>query len=265
MRLDLEQSFLMTLLRLNSVATRHRVSPYPLISLEAALDIINREIESLPIHRHLVTPELSGHVLAEDVYAQQDVPSRATTNVDGYALRSTDPPGVYKVVTPQTHRLNDPLPLGSIYRINTGAPLPVGTDAVIMVEDTTLVSSDLSGEESEVETHAKILLGENVRSPGSDLTNGDLVLEKGQRILASGGEIGTLAFVGRKEPVVAILSTGDELADIQSPDTSSSEGWTGVWDTNRPSLQAALEGFGYKTVDLGIVNDRWSNASKSPP
>ncbi len=68
-----------------------------------------------------------------------------------------------------------------------------------MVEDTALVSTDASGEEAVVQTLAQVAPGENLRSPGSDVRKGDLVLEKGQRLLASGGEIGTLAFVGRKE------------------------------------------------------------------
>ncbi|KAF4575201.1 hypothetical protein EYR40_005063 [Pleurotus pulmonarius] len=246
----------------DAVSTRHRVSPYPLISLEQALDLISQEVRALPVQRCRVSPGLKGHILAENVYAPQDVPIRETTNVDGYALRSSDPPGFYKVCTPASHRLNDTVPSGVIYRINTGAPLPNGTDAVIMVEDTALVSTDASGEEAEVQTLAQVAPGENLRSPGSDVRKGDLVLEKGQRLLASGGEIGTLAFVGRKEvevyqkPVIALLSTGDEITDIQSSESiSSSDSWKGIWDTNRPSLQAALEGLGYSVIDLGIVTD----------
>lgn len=73
-----------------------------------------------------------------------------------------------------------------------------------MVEDTRLVSSHtdengIDGEEKEVETLAKVPAGENVRKPGSDVRKGDLVLQAGERIFSSGGEIGTLAFVGRKE------------------------------------------------------------------
>ena len=59
-----------------------------------------------------------------------------------------------------------------------------------------------------------------------------------------------------KRPVVAILSTGNELMDLQDPVALPGDGWGGIWDTNRPSLQAALEGFGYEVVDLGIVADR---------
>lgn len=181
---------------------------------------------------------------------------------------ATDPPAVYQVVSSRNHPIDQPFPSGIIYRINTGGPLPVGTDTVIMVEDTKLVSSfeatdnELEGEENEVETLVTVPRGENVRSPGSDVRKGDLVLQKGERILSNGGEIGTLAFVGRREtlvykkPIVAILSTGNEIVDLQAHTTTQEAEWGGIFDTNRPSLRAALEGLGYSVIDLGIVPDK---------
>ncbi|KAJ7066192.1 molybdenum cofactor biosynthesis protein [Mycena amicta] len=241
-------------------SARHRISPYPLISLEEALKAIQEKIGPLGTQRKLVTQALRGHVLAEDVYAPQNVPSTSTTSVDGYALRSSDHPGMYNVLISSTHTISNPLPAGSIYRINTGGPLPAGTDTVIMVEDTRLVSA-VDGEEKEVECLVQVPVGENVRAPGSDVRKGDLVLQKGDIISSGGGEIGTLTFVGRgdvevyKRPVVAILSTGNELLDLQNPRSLSGDDWGGIWDTNRPSLHAALEGLGYEVVDLGIVAD----------
>ncbi|KAG2073679.1 hypothetical protein BDR04DRAFT_1094696 [Suillus decipiens] len=248
------------------VHARHRVSPYPQISLEDALNMIGNEIQPLGVMSLPVTPALAGNILGEDVYAPQDVPSSKTTNVDGYALRSSDPPGTYKVLTSRTHALADILPEGSIFRINTGGPLPEGTDAVIMVEDTELLSTvkDANGqdaEEKEVKTLAQVPPSDNTRAPGSDVHKGDLVLQRGEVLTSLGGEVGTLTFVGRKEvkvhrkPVVAILSTGNELLDLQSPNPLPNDGWGGIWDTNRPSLRAALEGMGYNVVDLGIVPD----------
>lgn len=67
-----------------------------------------------------------------------------------------------------------------------------------------------------------------------------------------------------RKPTVAILSTGNELLDLQAPPHTAGtaveekDGWGGIWDTNRPSLQAALEGMGYDVVDLGIVADELS-------
>ncbi|CDO73824.1 hypothetical protein BN946_scf185015.g153 [Trametes cinnabarina] len=269
------------------VHTRLRESPFPLVSVAEAFLTILKETKALNIYEHGVTPDLRGHVIAEDVYALHNVPLSPSTNVDGYALRcknffsrdallrtsadmilakATDPPGIYKVLTSRTHALSTPLPPGAVFRVNTGGPLPVGADAVIMVEDTRLHSTQRSPsgeefEEDEIETLAQVEPWENVREPGSDVRRGELVLERGTIVNAAGGEIGTLVFVGRtkvnviRKPVVALLSTGNELLDVQSPHPLPGDGWGGVWDTNRPSLQAALEGLGYQVIDLGIVPD----------
>ena len=163
-----------------------------------------------------VTDELRGYILAEDITASHQLPMTLTTNVDGYAVDSKAiGEGVYPVLTAATYPLqkakasilNTPLPQGHIYRINTGAPLPVGTDAVIMVEDTELVESDeTTNDEKQVRLLAVVPSGENVRQPGSDVKAGERVLEKGTRVSEIGGEIGTLAFVGRKK----VGSTSDE-------------------------------------------------------
>lgn len=58
---------------------------------------------------------------------------------------------------------------------------------------------------------------------------------------------------------MAILSTGNEITDLHSPGTPINDDWRGIWDTNRPSLQAALEGFGYEVIDLGVVPDELSH------
>jgi gephyrin len=109
------------------------------------------------------------------------------------------------VLTPQTFALSSgkPIPDDFIYRINTGSPLPAGTDAVVMVEDTELfraipasVSNHAVEEEAEVKLLVGVKPGENVRHPGSDVRKDDMVLEQGTLLTSLGGEIGTLAFVG---------------------------------------------------------------------
>ena len=60
-----------------------------------------------------------------------------------------------------------------------------------------------------------------------------------------------------RKPVVAILSTGNEIVDLHASQKTSSESWGGIWDTNRPSLQTALEGLGYRVLDLGIAHDEF--------
>lgn len=121
---------------------------------------------------------------------------------------ATDPPGVYKVLTTN---LAQPLPPGSVFRVNTGAPIPPGADAVIMVEDTVIKATHKNREgadleEAEIQTLAQIPKGENVRFPGSDVKAGDLVLSEDTILDGLGGDVGTLAFVGKKE-VRALQST----------------------------------------------------------
>lgn len=114
---------------------------------------------------------------------------------------ATYPPGVYKVLTTN---LTKPLPEGTVFRVNTGGPIPPGADAVIMVEDT-VVRSTYTGangcdpEEAEIETLAQIPMGENIRFPGSDVKADDLVFSEGAILDGLGGDVGMLAFIGKKQ------------------------------------------------------------------
>ncbi|SJX66495.1 related to Gephyrin [Sporisorium reilianum f. sp. reilianum] len=242
---------------------RHRSSPYPLLELDAALSLIAQHTPtpsatvSLPIGTSLI-----GHVLAEDVLAPTDLPPGATTNVDGYAVHaSTTPAGEYAVVTLAQLQTRPRLQSGEILRINTGQGLPAGTDAVVMVEDTQVVEAR-AGEEVRVRVLAQVDVGENVRARGSDVRAHQVVLRRGTTISALGGEIGTLAFLGRstatvyRKPTIAVLSTGNELVDPTPASSARAADWGfTVFDANRPSLSAAITGLGYTVVDLGIIPD----------
>lgn len=260
-----------------SSTLRARQSPYPILPLDKALSLNNEhtplatEIVTVPVDERLV-----GHVLAQDVSATADLPPGNTTNVDGYAVdAASTPPGKYKVVTAsvlasrvdESQRQDASTSLlnpGEVCRVNTGQGLPAGTDGVVMVEDTALLSTTDQDEEDEIEILAQIDPLENVRRMGSDVRAGMLVLPAGTTISALGGEIGTLAFLGKakvsvyKKPKVALLSTGDELRDLkEDADTNGGkEAWGfKVYDANRPGLRAAIEGMGLEVVDLGILGD----------
>lgn len=226
--------------------------------MQEALDIIIKETHINEAVDLPVTSELRGYTLASDVQAPRALPPRPTTNVDGYALRAAEcPPGPYKVVTKESDYHGK-----CVFRINTGQALPHEADSVLMVEDTDLLEQD-DGEERVIQVKAQIDAGENVRKAGSDVTQGQWVLAKGTRVGELGGEIGTLAFLGyskisvHRKPRVAILSTGNELYDAAgSPQDTASDAWGfRVYDSNRPSLSAALHGAGYDVVDLGITGD----------
>jgi gephyrin len=130
-----------------------------------------------------------------------------------------------------------------------------------MVEDTILRSITEDGkEEGEVEILADGMQeGENVREVGSDVTQGEIVLRKGDVVSTVGGEIGLLASVGRgvvkvyNKVTVGVLSTGDEVVDHL---TQRELGLGEIWDSNRPALLTAVKAQGFPTVDLGIARDK---------
>jgi gephyrin len=109
-----------------------------MITLSEAISLVLRH-SSNPLGEvlHRVDHTLRNHILAEDVFAQSDIPATRTTNVDGYAVvAGSTPEGVYKV----DKAANGMVP-GEVVRVNTGGPLPDGADAVVMVEDTELKTS----------------------------------------------------------------------------------------------------------------------------
>lgn len=261
---------------------RSRQSPYPILALDEALALIDEHTPKatrrvvLPVDENLV-----GYVLAQDVKASLDLPVGNTTNVDGYAVSvKNTPPGDYAVVTASELAQRQPddddktgtvIQPGEVCRVNTGQALPAGTDGVVMVEDTRLLSTstDASGQEQEsrIEILAQIDPLENVRKRGSDVRAGQIVLTAGTLISALGGEIGTLAFLGvekvsvYQKPKVAILSTGDELRELHNNSGEKHqhqrrEAWGfKVYDANRPGLKAAVRGQGLDVIDLGILGD----------
>ncbi|KAL8946656.1 MAG: hypothetical protein Q9222_006978 [Ikaeria aurantiellina] len=246
---------------------RYRESPYPMKSVEEALELI---FENTPAPKQVKAPveiELGGHVLAEDVSADEPVPAFRASIVDGYAIIVHDdapsPKGTFPVVSVSHASPGDipPLRAGQIARITTGAPLPPGATSVAMVEDTIIrsVTAD-SQEEKEVEILTdKIKPGENVREIGSDVKGNDMILKKGTEISTTGGELGLLASAGKREvlvyrkPVVGVLSTGDEIVPH---DRSGSLRLGEVRDTNRPTIMAAVRGWGFEVMDLGIATDK---------
>ncbi|KAJ3029899.1 UNVERIFIED_CONTAM: hypothetical protein HDU68_010786 [Siphonaria sp. JEL0065] len=198
-----------------TVATRVRKSLYPLVPFYQALDCVMQHTPVLRPTVLKVSESLAGHVLAQDVKAADPVPGYRASIVDGYAIVcigvATDGPGVYPVVQVQHagsgidgHSIV--LKPGTIARVTTGAMVPEGADAVIMVEDTELVESSASGDESTVRIAVSARPNENIRPVGSDASIGEIILETGNLISAPGGEIGLLASVGVTEVCIILVS-----------------------------------------------------------
>jgi gephyrin len=240
-----------------------------MLSIDEALDLIAKNTPPPQVVKLPVNEALIGYVLAEAVAAPEAVPAFRASIVDGYAIRipssGTFVKGIYPISMVSHAQAIDlkSLEEGEIARITTGAPLPPGADAVIMVEDTILTSMTADDkEEKEVEIlTSEVVRGENVREVGSDVEAGTIILRKGEGISAVGGELGLLASVGVKEisvykkPVIGVLSTGDEIVQH---DREGGLKLGEVRDTNRPTLITAVKGTGFEAVDLGIVSDKYS-------
>ena len=197
--------------------------------------------------------EMTGMVLAQDIVAPEDVPPFSNTAVDGYAVRSID-----AHTTPVELRVVDTLAAGAepkiavgeheAIRIMTGAPLPAGADAVVMVEDTQRVG----------ETHVSILRAANVhdgiRDAGSDVRAGETVFVSGTVLNAAG--IGVLASVNARtvrafpRARVALLSTGDELVVDGSPLRIGQ-----IRESNLTMLHSMIADTGCDVINLGVVRD----------
>uniref|UniRef100_A0A4W5KGJ9 Gephyrin n=1 Tax=Hucho hucho TaxID=62062 RepID=A0A4W5KGJ9_9TELE len=240
---------------ITKVARRHRMSPFPLTSMDKAFitvlemtavlgtEIINYRGREQNAHTHTYT-----HTLTQ-------IHSEEFKEAHTLVLERDCPPrqkflGVLTAISP-THTV---MP-GQVMRVTTGAPIPCGADAVVQVEDTELLRESEDGtEELEVRILVQARPGQDIRPIGHDIKRGECVLSKGTHMGPS--EIGLLATVGvtevevQKFPVVAVMSTGNELLN---PEDDLHPGK--IRDSNRSTLLATIQEHGYPTINLGIVGD----------
>ncbi|XP_073720802.1 gephyrin isoform X2 [Misgurnus anguillicaudatus] len=241
---------------ITKVARRHRMSPFPLTSMDKAFITV---LEMTPV---LGTEIINyrdgmGRVLAQDVYAKDNLPPFPASVKDGYAVRAADGPGDRFIIGESQAGEQPSLTVmpGQVMRVTTGAPIPCGADAVVQVEDTELLRESEDGtEELEVRILVQARPGQDIRPIGHDIKRGECVLAKGTHMGPS--EIGLLATVGvtevevQKFPVVAVMSTGNELLN---PEDDLHPGK--IRDSNRSTLLATIQEHGYPTINLGIVGD----------
>jgi len=231
------------------------------------LKVVSRDEAERVFHRafppHALAPvtlpigEALGHVLAEDIAAPVDVPGFARANMDGFAVRAADTFGASEEGRRELRLLDSiahvgtapqaAVEPGTAMTIATGAMLPRGADAVVMVEDT-----DVEG--------ARLLVSRavapvsNVAGAGSDMARGEVVARAGDRLASR--DTGVLAALGIAEvavvrkPRVHLFSTGDELAEPGTPLPAA-----GVYDCNGRLLADALREVGAEVVEGGIVRD----------
>ena len=227
--------------------------PKALISIDDARDLVLSLCHVLPA----VVVDISDAthcVLSSDIVAPEDVPPFANSAVDGYAVIAADLVEVPREM-PVTGEVaagaagTEPLRRGAAIRIMTGAPIPPGADAIVMVEDTVRVDD---GGRVLINVHATP--GQAIRSRGDDIAAATTVFRAGTVIRPA--VAGVLASVNaRNVPViprarVAVLSTGDELVDDGSP-----LGPGQIRESNKTMLLALVNDAGATAVDLGVVRD----------
>ncbi|HKR64776.1 MAG TPA: gephyrin-like molybdotransferase Glp [Thermoanaerobaculia bacterium] len=222
-----------------------------MLSVEEAQALVMGEIAPGAVEEVPFT-EANGRVLREDLVATADAPEGDNSAMDGYAVRAEDVANA-PVTMPVMgdiaagHPSSSPLRAGAAMRIMTGALVPSGADAVVQVELT-------DGGTSRVRIEKGVRVGANVRRRGEDMRAGDVVVREGTRIGAA--EMAMFAALQKTtvrvgaRPTVAILSTGDELIDVQETRRPGT-----IVNTNGPLLQSLVRETGAIPRPLGIVRD----------
>jgi len=217
----------------------------------AALDLTPRAIETVPLDAAL------GRVLAADVISPVDVPSFDRSNVDGFAVVAEDTFGASEEV-PRTVAVAEEtihtgivpatvIRPGTAVEIATGGMIPRGADAVVMVEYTEIDGRDLR-------IARAVTPGSGVSFAGTDITSGETVLRRGESLTSR--DTGVLAAIGVatvdvwRKPVVAILSTGDEIIAPGEPMQPAK-----VYDSNAQVLADAVRELGGEPTRFGITRD----------
>ena len=233
------------------------------LTVAQALTAVLDAVSVLPVERVPLLAAL-GRVLAEPILAQDSLPPFANSSMDGYAVRAVD---VVRATADQPVVLqtiadiaagNVPevaLTAGTAARIMTGAPLPVGADAVVPVEDTNEAWRDAKRPLPDaIQIRRSVQAGDYVRQPGEDVLAGTAVLLAGHRLRPQ--EIGVLASLGVsqvpviRQPRVGILATGDELIAVEEALHPGK-----IRNSNGYAQTAQVLAMGAVPVSLGIARD----------
>ena len=225
-----------------------------LVGVDGALDIISKRAVPIRATETLALHAAKGRALAQDVTARADAPPFDNAAVDGYALHTdalqSNGPWRLRVVERVAAGETASTNISGLFatRIFTGAPVPSGTNAVVMQED-------VSPSGSTVTLHRAVKAGANIRYSGEDMARGDCVLRRGTTLSPAGMAASAAAGFGQVDVVrpirVALVVTGDE---VQTPGTPLSPG--GIWDVNMPMLCGLLARPLIDLIQVVHVKDR---------
>lgn len=234
-------------------------------SVDEALARILEIFSPLPAER-IRLEDAYGRILAESIEAAHDLPPFPNSALDGYAVRAAEvaaanPESPVRLPVsgdiPAGSLPHMPLPIQTAMRIMTGAPLPEGADAIVPVEQTDDSPSRFEVNSTLPESvliRAAVRVGNGVRQAGEDVRLGQVVLRAGRRLRAA--DLGVLAGLGMaqvpvvRRPVVAVLSTGDELLPPHMPLMAGK-----IHDMNGVALCALVQAIGGVARFMGIATD----------
>ena len=233
----------------------------PLTPLSQALAQLLAQVTPSSLVESVATLEADGRVLAQAVRSELQVPAHDNSAMDGYAVRVQD--AVAGAVLPVSQRIpagtvGAPLLPGTAARIFTGAPIPVGADAVVMQEDCSVVAT-ADGVAPSVQINVAPGMAQWIRRAGEDVTRGDVVVPRGTRL--GPVQLGLAASVGQDQlqvvqrPRVALFSTGDELVMPGSVAPQHMPAGA-IYNSNRFFLGSLLRRMGCDVTDYGIVPDQ---------
>lgn len=224
------------------------------LSVAAAKRAIQAQLTAIAETEFVPIRDALGRTLASACVSAIDVPSHTNSAMDGYALAAGDLPtdGVRSLRIAGAALAGKPAGVacepGECIRIMTGAPMPRGTDTVIMQEQAEVMAGD------RIRIDARHKAGQNVRHAGEDIARGRVVFQAGRVLRAT--DLGVLASLGfaelrvRRRPRVAFFSTGDELRSL-----GEVLGEGEIYDSNRYSLHAMLQQADVDIIDMGVVGD----------
>jgi len=208
--------------------------------------------------------EAAGRILAEDIVSDVDLPDFMRSTMDGYALKASSTFGAtegnpaYITVKDVVNMGESPcfsIAAGEAAKMPTGGMLPEGTDSVVMVEHTEVI------DDTTIEVYRSVAPGQNILEKGEDFKKNDVILSGGRKLRAQ--ETGLLAAFGKEKvrvyqkPVVAIISTGDEIVAV-----NETPGPGCIRDINTYTLSTLVRDAGGVPVRLGIVDDHFDDLLK---
>jgi molybdopterin molybdotransferase len=203
---------------------------------------IKQHKTTIPLHKAL------NRVLAEDIIAKEDLPRFDKSAVDGYALKSEDTTGASQFKPALLQLTNsDIVNSKQVKQVWTGNAIPKGADAVVMLENTQMQNGKL-------EVWVQLALGGNVSKKGEDIKKGETAIKTGTRLKPY--HLGLLTALGNSEvkvaekPKIAILATGNELAEIGSKLAENQ-----IFESNKIMLSAMCRELDSEPLDMGLVKD----------